>query len=318
MSSSLVSVIIPSFNHEAFVGNAVESVLRQTHTELELIIVDDGSSDRSCRYFRRLKDIRVRLFENENMGAHAAINFGLAQANGNWLAILNSDDIYHVNRIETVLDRLRSQRCHFGASWIELIDGRDRVIGVKRGWETHLPSWAPPAAESSDFVENLQVTNFISTTSNMLFSREVYEQVGGMRNLRFVHDWDFSLRVAERFSCLLVPQPLVKYRIHSANTIRTDQAAMMYEIRWLRACHLKGSKQSGGSRDDLSPDATAVAAIAGHIERRKQMGEADPEIKALFDNDLHREVERILEPVDDTSGPGSLHRSVLGVQPPSR
>ena len=75
---SLVSVVIPSYNHEKFIRQAVESVLAQSHADLELIVVNDGSSDRSLEYLRSVRDSRFLLIEQANAGAHNAINKGLA------------------------------------------------------------------------------------------------------------------------------------------------------------------------------------------------------------------------------------------------
>src|SRR4051812_28265938 len=97
-TSPLVSVVLPCYNHEKFVAQAIGSVFEQSYTPLELIIVDDGSGDSSCAEIERTlskyqgrKDVSVRFFRNENAGAHAALNFGLAKAQGEFLTLLNSD-----------------------------------------------------------------------------------------------------------------------------------------------------------------------------------------------------------------------------------
>lgn len=235
-----VSVVIPSYNHEPYIRQAVESVLAQSHTDLELIVIDDGSSDRSLDYLRGVRDRRFKLVEQANAGAHNAINRGLAMAQGEHLAILNSDDVFHPDRLALCLQRLQSGS-DLVASWLEVIDRKGKVLGIKEGWRNMLP-WptTPPdglPATADAFTINLLQTNFVSTTSNVVFSRRLYESIGGMANLRFAHDWDFLLRASRCFRCELIERPLLQYRIHATNTISSNRAWMLFEICWIYAVH---------------------------------------------------------------------------------
>lgn len=93
-------------------------------------------------------------------------------------------------------------------------------------------------AASDDFTKNLLLANFISTTSNMVFRRDVFEKIGGMRNLRYAHDWDFALRIAAMGPCKMIEEPLMKYRLHGSNTISKGRKHMLFEICWIYATHL--------------------------------------------------------------------------------
>jgi glycosyltransferase involved in cell wall biosynthesis len=239
----LVSVVIPSYNHAPYIRQAVESVLAQTHVDLELIVIDDGSTDTSVDYLRTVRDPRFTLIEQANAGAHNAINKGLALAKGKYLAILNSDDAFHPKRLETCVSTLEKGEVELVATWIEVINQKGKVLGVKEGWRNMLP-WTinqskPDLPGVNEFTQNLLMTNFVSTTSNIVFTRKVYEQIGGMRNLRFVHDWDFLLRVALKFKCELIEIPLIQYRTHQSNTISSNRAWMLFEICWIFSVHLK-------------------------------------------------------------------------------
>jgi glycosyltransferase involved in cell wall biosynthesis len=237
----LVSVIIPSYNHAEFVELAVDSVLSQSYGNFELIIVDDGSRDDSVARLRRFRDPRCHIHEQLNQGAHAAINRGLALARGDFLTILNSDDIYSPIRLERLVDEIESGGDDLLATHIEVINHKSKTLGVKEGWRNMLPWEIPNLKESflatDDFALNLLATNFVATTSNIFLRRSVYEKIGGMRNLRFAHDWDFLLRVAYDHRCRLVPEALLKYRIHPDNTITKNRAAMLFEACWNMAVH---------------------------------------------------------------------------------
>ena len=237
----LVSIIIPSYNHSDYIQQAVESVLIQSHSNIELIVIDDGSTDTTLNYLRKVHDPRFTLVEQANAGAHDSINKGLSLARGQYLAILNSDDVFHPERIAVCISRLK-EGTDLVASWIEVINQKGMVLGIKEGWHNMRP-WALKQPTQSydqinDFTLNLLTSNFVSTTSNIVFTRKLYEKTGGMKNLRFAHDWDFLLRAAKNFKCELIEVPLLQYRIHQNNTISSNRAWMLFEICWIFAVHL--------------------------------------------------------------------------------
>ena len=243
MPEALVSVVIPSYNHAAYIGEAVNSVLSQSVGDLELIVVDDGSEDDSLAILSGFTDRRLRLFHQPNQGAHAAINRGLREAKGSYLAILNSDDAYQPQRLEKLVRLLENNPAvALAGSYIQLIDHQGRALGVKHGyldcepWLLELPQRSFRAG--ADLRAALLTENYFATSSNFVFPRSWFERIGQFRPLRFTHDWDYALRLAESANVALLPEPLLKYRVHAANTIRQDQAAMFFEICWILAMHL--------------------------------------------------------------------------------
>lgn len=245
----LVSVVIPSYNHEAYVGAAVQSVLNQTLRDLELIVVDDGSSDKSLAVLEGIRDARLKVFAQANQGAHAAINRGLDLASGEYLSILNSDDLYHPQRLEKLVGVLREHpQAGLAGSYVQVIDSLGAPLGIKHGYHD-LEPWALSCPERSfrageDLRVVLLTENYWATTSNYAFSRRWFEQVGTFRPLRYAHDWDFALRMAQRAELLMLPEALLSYRVHSSNTIRENQAAMIYEICWILAVHLPQARET--------------------------------------------------------------------------
>lgn len=244
----LVSIIIPSYNHAPYLTSAIKSVLDQTYREIEVIAIDDGSTDDSVTQLRQIQDERFSFYCQPNAGAHVAINRGLQLASGEFLAILNSDDLFHPKRLEQLM-------AHFGedpdvellSTWIEVIDAAGRQLAIKEGWR-NLEPWPIDHPELSfqqtdDFGLNLLRGNFVASTSNILMRRRLYEKIGGMRNLRFAHDWDFLMRAADSAKCRLVPEALLKYRVHETNTINTNRAWMLFEICWVVAANLHRFEQ---------------------------------------------------------------------------
>jgi len=244
LEEPLVSVIVPLYNHEKYIRRAIESVCKQTYPFWELIIIDDGSTDRSYEAAEKLHDKRIRLLTQENAGAHRAINRGLELAQGEYLAVLNSDDLYEKKRLEIMVRYMQEHpQTGFACSYLTVINEKGRKLGVKKGWKNMEP-WLPEHPQLSlqdpyDFKKNLFMANFTSTTSNFFFRRSLYEKIGGMRNLRFAHDWDFALRAAEAAECTLIEQPLMRYRVHGSNTISSNRKWMLFEVAWIWAADLR-------------------------------------------------------------------------------
>jgi glycosyltransferase involved in cell wall biosynthesis len=238
-----VSVIIPSYNHASFIGKAVDSVFSQTCPEIELIVVDDGSTDNSLEVLAGFSDPRLRVFSQPNQGAHAAINRGLHTATGEYLAILNSDDFYHPLRLAKMLEVVKADpQIGLVGSYIDIVDRDGKSLGTKHGYADCSP-WLLEEPErsfrsGSDLHKALLTENYWSTTSNFFFSRRWFETVGEFRPLRYVHDWDFALRMAKKARMVLLADVLMHYRVHETNTIREDQAAMIFEICWCLAVNL--------------------------------------------------------------------------------
>lgn len=238
-----ISVVIPSYNHALYIGSAIQSVLTQSLNDLELIVVDDGSSDDSVKIIQSIQDTRIRLVVQENRGAHAAINRGLEMSTGEFCAILNSDDRYHPTRLEKLSKLLDAEpEIGLSGSYIEIIDPQGKVTGVKQGYQNMEP-WLLPNPKRSfragnDLHAALLTENYLATTSNFVFRRELCQTIGGFRPLRYTHDWDFALRAARQSRIELVPEALLQYRIHPTNTIRENRAAMIFEICWCLAVHL--------------------------------------------------------------------------------
>jgi glycosyltransferase involved in cell wall biosynthesis len=223
---------MPLYNHELYVGEAIRSVLGQSCQDLELIIINDGSTDNSEAVVKRINDRRIRYYPQENRGAHEALNRGIGLALGAYIAILNSDDIYDPSRIEEALKILEYNREVLAVfSYIELINAQGESLGIRRGAEEN---WLGQSADDSfrdehDFALDLLAGNFLHTTSNLICRREVFDQIGLFANLRYTHDYEFYLRLCTQCAVALIEMPLLKYRFHETNTLSENAAASRFE-----------------------------------------------------------------------------------------
>lgn len=312
----LLSVVMPVYNHELYVREAIESVINQNYKNIELIMIDDGSKDSSFEIMKEYSNsTNVIAIKQENAGAHNAINRGLGMAKGEYLAIINSDDVFETDRFSTMISFMEENKeIGFTCSYITVIDDKGKKLGVKEGWKNMEP-WTVECPEKSlkvndDFVENLIMSNFTSTTSNFLFRRDVYEMIGGMRNLRFAHDWDFALRVAAEYKCAIIERPLMRYRVHNSNTISSNRKWMLFEIAWMWAANIeryfgKVLFKDANSNDDilrlleslnLQGNDKIFWAIMMFIQAKKALGVEKPE-EILLDDEVLRN--RMLEYVVD-------------------
>jgi glycosyltransferase involved in cell wall biosynthesis len=250
--SPLVSVVVPAYRHAQYVEAALESVARQSLSDLELIVIDDASPDDTWEVIQRFRDPRLRVFRNPlNLGAHATINRGIDLSKGCYVAILNSDDIFHPDRLRRLLE-LADQGYDFIVSGVTAIDAEGIAIGDEshpwirwyRDLKQHVAHWRDP-------VRALFCGNFTVSTSNFFVRRSVFGRMGRLRPYRYVHDYDFALRLVLRFPqrvAALLDEPLLQYRLHQANTILEDAVGAERErlqllAHWLprvaRTDHLK-------------------------------------------------------------------------------
>ena len=247
--SPLVSVILPSYNHASYIGEAIKSVLQQSHKDFELIVVDDGSVDNSLEVVKGYSDKRVRIIEQSNKGAHNAINRGLSLAKGEYLTILNSDDRYSPDRFERVLQVLQSSGIDFCFSNVEMIDATSNQY---RGWR--FDHYQELCTECREVTGNVfLVANPAFTTSNFFFTRKAYEHVGEFYSLRYTHDWNWILRYSAEFKYIWLDELLMDYRVHDSNTLLESAVwNHLFEDSYNFSCYIYLISQKSPATEELN------------------------------------------------------------------
>jgi glycosyltransferase involved in cell wall biosynthesis len=217
----LVSVLISAFNSSRFITATIESVLRQTLTDFEILVLDDGSTDDTVERVEAFRDPRIRVSRYPHRGAPAVLNAGLASARGRYVALLDHDDLW----LAAKLDRhVAAFEAHPSAaatfSWSALIDEHDRPITV------HTTHWRGPIG----FRQLLQ-DYVIGPSSSLVLRRSDVERAGGFDvQLPRCHDFDLTLRLAfpDANGVVAVPETLTLYRRHTGQMSR-DWRAMCRE-----------------------------------------------------------------------------------------
>jgi glycosyltransferase involved in cell wall biosynthesis len=212
------SVVMPVYNRQKYVSQAIDSVLSQTFTDFELIAVDDGSTDGSLDLLKSY-GTRIRVIEQKNSGPEVARNTGVAAARGEYIALLDSDDLFFPTALETY-DRV-----------IRAFDSPPMVIGSEFYYRDGTPLPVQPLTTGP--VEVLKFEDCLSKTVSLtiicslfLIRKSVYEEIGGFRKST-AQTWygdviDFLLKLGTRGPFLIIRKPLTAvYRMHDANSVKS-------------------------------------------------------------------------------------------------
>jgi glycosyltransferase involved in cell wall biosynthesis len=221
----LVSVVIPAYNAQRTIVEAVRSVLAQTVESLEVIVVDDGSGDETCARVESIPDPRVRLVRQANGGAASARNTGIQHATGDWVAFLDADDLWVPHKLATQLDALGRDPAGFAAqSGAYFVDDDLRVLDVRRCFQS-----------DDDLLTFLRFQNLPAVASTWIVRRDVLQQVGAFDpDLAILEDWDLSIRLARHGATINLAEPLTLYRQHPGNRSRNLDIHIDSGLRVLR------------------------------------------------------------------------------------
>jgi len=220
MDQPLVSVILPTYNRANTISRAIDSVLNQTYSSLELIIIDDGSTDNTSDIMNKYlkKDPRVSYIKQEHLGANYARNHGIKLAKGRYIAFQDSDDEWFNDKLEKLLNvpqlfnetyaGVFSAFYRYDQNSNKQLIPKDRI--ERLSWEEQF--------------KLLLVNNFIGTPSLML-KKETVTDVGGFNNnIPRFQDWEFCLRIGLKYKLYYYPEPLfISY--YSPNSISSDSEA---------------------------------------------------------------------------------------------
>jgi len=211
MTSDLVSVVIPVYNSEKFLEECLDSILTQTYQNIEIIAVDDGSTDSSPDILERYSD-KINIISQKNQGLASALNLGISKMKGDWFKWFSPDDVMHSNTIETLIDEAKnhSDNIILYSNW-NIIDDAGNTL--REFYESNYN-------ELSEFDFNVRLLDGQQINVNTTLIPAIFLKKYSIRELDepVAIDYDFFLRSAllHDVKFHLISQPLVNYRIHSA------------------------------------------------------------------------------------------------------
>jgi len=229
MEKPLVSIITPTYNHERFIGQCIESVLAQTYRHWEMIIVDDGSTDRTCEIIQQYKDSRICYLRQEHKGIYRlgeTYNQALNYASGELIAILEGDDYWPPYKLERQIPAFSDNNVTLVWGKGGLVDERGKLIGVlqavKRNLDLHIPQ----------VISKLVFKNFLFPTVTIVVRRKELLSIGGFFQPSYSPFVDFPtwLRLAfhldsdKRFYFI---NDILGYRRKHSSQVSSDLCSMM-------------------------------------------------------------------------------------------
>lgn len=205
----MVSVIIPVYNGEKYIADSINSVLKQTYSNIEIIVVDDGSEDRTGEIVKSFS--KVKYFHKKNQGVSSSRNFGMSVAQGNYIAFLDADDMYTPDKIEKQVDLLKRNED------IEVVYN-DGIIADENLIAINIMKSEYILENQADFAACLLFRQIVPVPASIMIRKKcisggiVYDE--GYTN---AEDYGFIIRLAERYKFTYIPEPLYIYRRHENN-----------------------------------------------------------------------------------------------------
>jgi alpha-1,3-rhamnosyltransferase len=219
----LVSVVIPSFNHKEFVLKAIRSVIYQTYENVELIVVDDGSTDGSVELLNAAaREFGFHFIAQENAGVCKTLNRGIREfSKGEYVCTLASDDYFEITKIQKQMDAIfnsdNSEYCYTQATEFDSETGK--IINVF------------PRKKFFGNVLNKLIIRQPYAAGSVMFTKGLYNRIGGFDECLPAEDWDFSLRCAAMTKFVGVHEPLFYYRHHPESSMRSMGRRKIFQVK---------------------------------------------------------------------------------------
>jgi len=269
MKNPKVSVVIPAYNHERYVGEAIQSVLDQTFQDLELIIINDGSTDNTETEILKFKDERIRYFSQENRGLSATLNRGIELARGEYFNFLPSDDAFLPEKLATQLKAFEeSKEIGVVFSYQLVVDGEGKEIK-----DDPIIDWfTVPFETKEEIFPALFERDFLSVPT-ALIRMECFKKIGLFdESLKTAQDYDLWMRILKYYDLQLIKRPLLKLRWHGANlTYQTTPATELERAKVLlkayRNLNIEDIFPSLHQKKDAFAYAEAYEKLATYMEK---------------------------------------------------
>jgi glycosyltransferase involved in cell wall biosynthesis len=218
-SNGKVSVIIPNYNYAQYVGEAIESVMNQSYKDIEIVVVNNGSTDNSMEVLEKYSK-KILLINQENLGQSGARKTGLEAATGDYIAFLDADDKWDSKKIEKQM-LLFTPKVELVYCGINSFSEKSQKIIA-----TEIPTFRGSCSDA--FIEYPGVSIVLSGESTSIFTRSLLNKVGGFDSeLNSAAGWDFFRRCSKFTHFDFVPEPLINYRLHSSNMSNSFQGTIM-------------------------------------------------------------------------------------------
>lgn len=225
----LISVVMITYQHEKYIAEAIQSILEQTFENLELIIVNDGSTDRTDEIIRSFQDDRITYIYQENQGPSAASNNGILASRGKYIALMSGDDVCYPQRLEIQYQYLNNSGKKIVFSWVDFIDDDSQLFIGEHFAQNYFNH---PHRTRAEILNWFFMNGNYLCAITVLVEKEILLEFG-LFNLASIQlqDFDMWIKVVKKYDIWLIEEKLVKYRIRSnGNNLSSDPANSIRSI----------------------------------------------------------------------------------------
>jgi glycosyltransferase involved in cell wall biosynthesis len=269
-SPPTVSVVIPAYNAAPWIAETIDSVLAQTFSDFEVIVVDDGSTDETPNIVSSYED-SIRYLRKRNGGSASARNAGIRAAQGAYIAFVDADDLWMPQKLELQMDLLSND---IDLAWVY----SDAFVVEEKSDNVLYRAGEHVSLHAGDILRPLVLHDFIPSPTPIV-KREVFAVAGYFdESLRRSEDWDMWLRIAAELRASFVDQPLAKYRRHSLGKTGTIDLEYTFQSRMLiiEKALAQNPKRLSGLRDQ------AIANVYSGVGRLMLKRGASVNARAMF------------------------------------
>jgi len=217
-----ITVILPTYNGASrengiYLKKAIESVLNQTYTNLELVIVNDGSTDETELICLEYDDERIKYVYQQNKGLSGARNRGIEESKGEYLTFLDDDDIFYPDKLLEQYNYLETHNANVVYCFADKIDTNDKKIADFNH------------KNSGDLLETLLYHNILNSPASVMLSRKAIAKTGLFKEyLKSCEDWDYWIRLSSKYLFYCLEKSLLGYRIHSSSQMSRNREKMEF------------------------------------------------------------------------------------------
>ena len=227
MEKPIVSVIIPVYNKREYINETIISVLNQDFNIFEIIVVDDGSTDKSLEVIKEIKDPRLRVFSQSNFGVERSRNFGFSQSSGSFIVFLDADDLMQSSRLSKQLELFEAdEELVLVGTWANVIDHSGKIIG----------SICQPTSNAAIQIGHLFRNQFVNSSvmvrRSAITNGIIFDEVRGKR---FAEDFDLWNRVLKKGVVANIPEKLTSYRRLEVSRSQSSDGSLLESARSISA-----------------------------------------------------------------------------------
>jgi glycosyltransferase involved in cell wall biosynthesis len=224
---------MPSYNHEGYIGEALNSVMEQSYQNFEIVITDDGSTDDTVKIIQSINDKRIKLLVNPvNKGISATLNSSIARARGEYISVMGSDDIYEKDKLKKQISVLKSNK-NIGAifGWADIVDNEG--TNINKGSELY-KLFQQKNKNRFEWLRHFFYKDNCLCASSAMVRKSCHDEVG-YYDERFMQlqDLDLWIRILRHYEIDIIPETLVKYRVlKNSKNVSSEKSDSISRIAW--------------------------------------------------------------------------------------